>query len=59
MTDLRAYQVEGQVIHRRGPITVQTGVSFARVDQVTDITEKKGVGDLKDLIYTPDCWEVG
>ena len=27
-------------------------------DQITEVTEKRGVGNLKDLIYTPDCWEV-
>jgi 2-oxoglutarate ferredoxin oxidoreductase subunit beta len=27
-------------------------------DQVQSITAKKGVGALKDLIYTPDVWEV-
>jgi 2-oxoglutarate ferredoxin oxidoreductase subunit beta len=26
--------------------------------QIKDVTEKKGVGDLKDLIYTPDAWVV-
>ena len=27
-------------------------------DQIKEITEKKGVGDLKDLLYTPDTWVV-
>ena len=27
-------------------------------DQINDVTAKKGVGDLKDLIYTPDVWTV-
>lgn len=28
-------------------------------DQVSMVTEKKGPGTLKDLIYTPDAWKVG
>jgi len=27
-------------------------------DQITEVTDKQGVGRLKDLIYTPDSWEV-
>ncbi|MCP4291143.1 MAG: 2-oxoacid:ferredoxin oxidoreductase subunit beta [bacterium] len=27
-------------------------------EQISDVTEKRGVGDIKDLIYTPDSWEV-
>jgi 2-oxoglutarate ferredoxin oxidoreductase subunit beta len=27
-------------------------------DQITEVTDKQGVGSLKDLIYTPDTWEV-
>ncbi len=27
-------------------------------EQVTDVTGKRGTGDLKDLLYTPDVWEV-
>ena len=27
-------------------------------EQVTSVTDKRGTGHLKDLIYTPDCWEV-
>ncbi len=27
-------------------------------DQITEVTDKRGVGSLKDLIYTPDAWEV-
>ena len=27
-------------------------------DQITEVTDKQGVGSLKDLIYTPDSWEV-
>ncbi|MGD9548898.1 MAG: 2-oxoacid:ferredoxin oxidoreductase subunit beta [Candidatus Krumholzibacteriia bacterium] len=27
-------------------------------DQVGSVTKTRGVGDLKDLIYTPDVWEV-
>jgi len=27
-------------------------------DQVKQVTDKRGVGNLKDLIYTPDCWTV-
>jgi len=27
-------------------------------DQVNAVTEKKGEGSLKDLLYTPDCWVV-
>jgi 2-oxoglutarate ferredoxin oxidoreductase subunit beta len=27
-------------------------------DQITEVTDKQGVGSLKDLIYTPDAWEV-
>ena len=27
-------------------------------DQIQDITGKKGEGDIKDLLYTPDCWVV-
>ena len=27
-------------------------------EQVTSVTDKRGTGDLKDLIYTPDCWEI-
>ncbi len=27
-------------------------------DQIKEVTDAKGVGDLKDLIYTPDCWTV-
>ena len=27
-------------------------------EQVTNVTDKRGDGDLKDLIYTPDVWEV-
>ena len=26
--------------------------------QVDAVTERKGPGTLKDLIYTPDCWTV-
>ncbi|MEN8007988.1 MAG: 2-oxoacid:ferredoxin oxidoreductase subunit beta [Candidatus Krumholzibacteriota bacterium] len=26
--------------------------------QIAEVTEKRGPGDLKDLIYTPDSWEV-
>ncbi len=26
--------------------------------QITEVTEKRGVGSLKDLIYTPDAWVV-
>jgi len=26
--------------------------------QITDVTGKRGAGNLKDLIYTPDVWEV-
>jgi 2-oxoglutarate ferredoxin oxidoreductase subunit beta len=26
--------------------------------QIDEVTEKRGVGDLKDLIYTPDAWKV-
>ncbi|MCP4573058.1 MAG: 2-oxoacid:ferredoxin oxidoreductase subunit beta [bacterium] len=28
-------------------------------EQIDSVTEKRGPGELKDLIYTPDCWEVG
>ncbi len=28
-------------------------------EQVTSVTGQRGIGHLKDLIYTPDCWEVG
>ncbi len=27
-------------------------------DQVQEVTEKKGVGNIKDLLYTPDSWVV-
>jgi 2-oxoglutarate ferredoxin oxidoreductase subunit beta len=27
-------------------------------DQIKNITEKKGEGTLKDLLYTPNTWEV-
>ena len=27
-------------------------------DQIKEVTDSKGVGDLKDLIYTPDAWVV-
>jgi 2-oxoglutarate ferredoxin oxidoreductase subunit beta len=27
-------------------------------EQINEVTTKKGVGDLKDLIYTPDAWVV-
>ncbi len=27
-------------------------------DQIKEVTEKKGVGNIKDLLYTPDCWVV-
>ena len=27
-------------------------------EQIREVTEQKGVGNLKDLIYTPDVWEV-
>ncbi len=27
-------------------------------EQITEVTEKQGAGDLRDLIYTPDSWEV-
>ena len=27
-------------------------------EQITEVTDKRGVGNLKDLIYTPDSWEV-
>jgi len=27
-------------------------------DQLDQVTAKRGTGDLKDLLYTPDCWEV-
>ncbi len=27
-------------------------------EQIKEVTDKKGVGDLKDLIYTPDAWVV-
>jgi len=27
-------------------------------DQITEVTDKQGVGSLQDLIYTPDAWEV-
>ena len=27
-------------------------------DQITEVTDKRGVGSLKDLIYTSDAWEV-
>jgi len=27
-------------------------------DQIREVTEKKGTGDIKDLIYTPDAWTV-
>ena len=27
-------------------------------DQITEVTDKRGEGSLKDLIYTPDTWEV-
>jgi 2-oxoglutarate ferredoxin oxidoreductase subunit beta len=27
-------------------------------EQISEVTDKKGVGSLKDLIYTPDAWEV-
>ncbi len=27
-------------------------------DQITQVTDKQGVGSLQDLIYTPDAWEV-
>ena len=26
--------------------------------QIKDVTEKRGTGDIKDLLYTPDCWVV-
>ena len=28
-------------------------------EQIDDVTTQRGVGDLKDLLYTSDCWEVG
>jgi 2-oxoglutarate ferredoxin oxidoreductase subunit beta len=28
-------------------------------EQVTSVTDSRGIGHLKDLIYTPDCWDVG
>ena len=27
-------------------------------NQISEVTQKRGVGNLKDLIYTPDTWEV-
>jgi len=27
-------------------------------EQINDVTAKNGEGELKDLLYTPDCWEV-
>jgi len=27
-------------------------------DQIKEVTEKRGTGDIKDLLYTPDCWVV-
>ncbi len=27
-------------------------------DQVDEVTDKRGTGELKDLLYTPDVWEV-
>ena len=27
-------------------------------EQIKEVTDKKGVGDLKKLLYTPDCWTV-
>ncbi len=27
-------------------------------DQIKEVTDKRGVGDIKDLLYTSDCWVV-
>ncbi len=27
-------------------------------DQINEVTDRKGPGDIKDLLYTPDVWEV-